>query len=75
MPLSQAQEQKIAELEAGITAAPSSVVANNRSCLLEVFASIKVLKADLAQAQSDLAELASTDLEPKPQPVKANVAL
>lgn len=48
MPLSPEAEKLIAELHEGITSAPASVVANERSQLLQVFAAIDELKKDLA---------------------------
>lgn len=46
MPLSAEQEKKVEELRAGITAAPVSVVTNNKACLLVLFDVIDELKKD-----------------------------
>lgn len=54
MPLSEAQEKKIAELRQGVTDAPVSVVVNNRSCLLELFEAIDELKKDAAKKADSL---------------------
>jgi len=54
MPLSAAQEKKIEELRQGITDAPTSVVANNKACLLELFVAIDELKKDAAKKADSL---------------------
>lgn len=46
MPLSAEQEIKVKELREGITAAPTSVVANNKADLLVLFDVIDALQAD-----------------------------
>lgn len=58
MPLSAAQEQKVAELRQGITDAPTAIVANSKSCLLELLAVVdelcKSLSPDHAKAVAEV---------------------
>lgn len=46
MPVTAEQEQKVKELRAGITDAPTSIVANNREDLLVLFDVIDALRGD-----------------------------
>lgn len=57
MPLTESQEKKIGELRQGITDAPTPVVANNKSCLLELLAVVDQsgnLSADHAKAVAEV---------------------
>ncbi len=57
MPLTAAQEQKVAELRQGITDAPTAIVANSKSCLLELLAVVdecKSLSPDHAKAVAEV---------------------
>lgn len=68
MPLSEAQENKIADLRLGITAAPAEHVFNQKSCLSALLGAVDTLKAEARGA------VLSAEQDAAIKEVAANVA-